>query len=92
MSIGASKVAPGLSPASEASSKCSGRMPTMTSRSPTPPSAWRTLSGNCASPKAVTMVPPLSCPGRKFIEGLPMKPATNRLFGWAYRWAGEPTC
>ena len=32
-------------------------------------------------PGVTTVPPPLSCPGRKFIDGLPMKPATNSLFG-----------
>ena len=46
--------------------------------------ACRHSSGSWASPSAVaTTPPPLSCPGRKFIDGLPMNPATNRFTGWS---------
>jgi hypothetical protein len=37
-------------------------------------------------------VSPSSSPGRKFIDGEPMKPATNRLTGCAYNSLGGPTC
>ena len=30
--------------------------------------------------------------GRKFIDGEPMKPATNRLVGRSYNSCGGPTC
>ena len=34
-----------------------------------------------AERRSRTVPPPVSCPGRKFIDGLPMNPATNRLAG-----------
>ncbi len=39
------------------------------------------LSGSGASPNGSLIVSPSSRPGRKFIDGEPMKPATNRLCG-----------
>ena len=30
--------------------------------------------------------------GTKFMVGVPMKPATNRLAGWSYTSPGVPTC
>ena len=47
--------------------------------------ACRHRSGSWASPRARLHDPAAlsACPGRKFIDGLPMKPATNRLTGWS---------
>ncbi len=61
-----------------ASSKCSGRMPTITSR-------WLTFrpAGIGASPNGSRSLPSSSVAGTKFIAGEPMKPATNRLSGFA---------
>jgi hypothetical protein len=67
---------------SAASSKLSGRMPTMTLR---PTSA--VLSACCSSPltgkspTAVRSMPSSRVPAMKFIAGEPMNPATNRLAG-----------
>jgi multiple sugar transport system ATP-binding protein len=62
-----------------------GRMPTITSRAPPPTLACcsdaRRRSGTCVSPNGSLSVSPSKRPGRKFIDGEPMKPATNRLCG-----------
>ncbi|CPU63917.1 Uncharacterised protein [Mycobacteroides abscessus] len=64
---------------SRASSKCSGRRPTITR--PRSPTAVAMLSGMSNSPKGSVIFPPETSPGRKFMGGVPMKPATNRLTG-----------
>jgi len=35
---------------------------------------------------------PSTVTSEKFIDGLPMNPATNRLTGLSYRVCGVPTC
>ena len=48
-----------------------------------PPASW-----------TVAPAPSTACTlaGRKFIFGLPMKPATKMLRGWWYSSSGEPAC
>ena len=72
---------------------CSGRIPMITSR---PAPACSTLAripfGSLTSPNGVRSWPSSMAPGRKFIDGEPMKPATNRLRGCSYSSCGVPTC
>ena len=72
---------PVRSSATEASSKCSGRIPAITSL--TFLSLIREVkdSGNRTSPNGSFSVLSVSVPGKKFIAGEPIKPATNRLTG-----------
>ena len=69
---------------SEASSICSGRIPISTS--PLLPSffasdAMTSWSLSTNRPSGVSIASALSVPGRKFIDGEPMNPATNTLTG-----------
>ena len=60
------------------------------------PTASRKAGGSgTVKPGAVRTAPsplPDSCTGRKFIDGLPMNPATNLFRGWSYSSCGAPTC
>ena len=61
-------------------------MPTITPPRPPPGpdcSRLRTESGIFIVPIGGLMLSPSISPGRKFIDGEPMKPATNRFFGRA---------
>ena len=64
--------------------RCSGRMPRVTGSPSTPPGSAR--GSRTGAPPTSIMVAPssraLMRPSRKFIFGLPMKPATKRLTGW----------
>ena len=67
---------------SAASSKLSGRTPTIRSRGALArSSARRSRSVSGISPSGVRSVPSSTVAGTKFIAGEPMKPATNRLSG-----------
>jgi hypothetical protein len=66
------------------STRCSGRVPKITGCASLPvvlagaPTRVPSASSTCTAPFARRSVP-----GRKFIAGEPMKPATNRLAGWS---------
>ncbi|CUO30226.1 Uncharacterised protein [Flavonifractor plautii] len=85
-------------PGAAAKAMCSGRMPTVTLRSPTPfpvSSSWALPpSTTVASPTLSWYLPSFfsSSPSKKFIWGEPMKPATNRLAGWSNTSWGVPIC
>ena len=64
--------------------KCSGLSPTTTSRAPFLSAAPRSLGVSGMSkplPWTWGSSPPVNSASRKFIDGEPMKPATNRLSG-----------
>ena len=63
----------------ETSSKCSGRMPAISSPLP---AVFSALSAGIRNvPTGSVTWSPSTVAGRKFIGGEPMKPATNRLTG-----------
>ncbi len=67
---------------SDASSKFSGRRPTMTSRpAPADSTSRRIRSLSRKSPSEVRSTPSSRMPDMKFMAGDPMNPATNRLTG-----------
>jgi hypothetical protein len=63
-----------------ASLKCSGRRPSSTI-DPSAGSFPAAFSGTGISPSGVSNTLPFTCAGRKFIDGEPMNPATNRFAG-----------
>ena len=77
---------------------CSGRTPRVTGPLSTPPSASRRhFSGESATvaPARDTWYRSpcrTSSASKKFIWGVPMNPATNRLAGWMNTSWGVPTC
>ncbi len=78
---------------SAASPRCSGRTPTITS-----PAAFRAVSSSrvarsrLTAPNGRRTPASVSVPGKKFIAGDPMNPATNRLAGCAYSASGVSIC
>ena len=80
---------PGMSP----SSRCSGRKPTITLLLAAARASWYWPgSGKWKPPWCSSVCPAVTGTSTKFIDGLPMKPATNRFFGLSYRSCGVPTC
>ena len=58
-----------------------------------PPVALASTSRSIGATAVPKRTPPSTISAwNRFMAGLPMKPATNTLFGVSYRSRGEPTC